>query len=52
MDRGCYFNAIKHSHEDEIGNETSNDVSRLTFRQDQTLLDPNDGTFDVGQIRR
>ena len=44
-----------YSHEDENGNETSNDdrgvrldptvaadASRLTFHQDQTLLDPND----------
>ena len=40
-----------HSHDDEIGNKTSNNnrwhdvatnVSRLMFRQDQTLLDLND----------
>ena len=51
----CNVELKAHSHEDEIINEMCNDdwwrdvgptvaanVSRLTFRQDQTLLDPND----------
>ena len=57
---GCKMVSLKaHSHEDEISNETSNggvtldaadaaNVSRLTFRHDQTLLDPNI-TFEIRQ---
>ena len=51
-------NKVKaHSHEDEITNETSNDelwrdvgphcCSRLTFRQDPTLLDPNENVWNT-----